>query len=379
MIVEIKGVQFVNKGAELMLYAIRQELEERYDDVKIVLRHNRNSTYESRSKFGSYQKLELDRFSFVARFLGDGFRRKLMNKWGIVTDADVDVVLDASGFAYGDQWGARKYKKLLRQMKVAKSFSQKYIFMPQAFGPFKREEYLGEFRDALILSDLVCAREEQSYADLEAMMGGRGNLKLFPDFTNLCVGIYEQAPVRVERSVLIIPNSNMISSKNTNERWRESYLHVLRSCISIIRKIGYVPVILNHEGSSDAEICDELAKNSDFDLDVIREDNPLRVKGLIGASAAVVCSRFHGCVSALSQGVPCIGTSWSHKYEKLFAEYEQSQFLLDPDVAEGDLEQKLTDALAQTDTDKDRSGQLITEKKTESRKMWDEVFKTIES
>ncbi len=379
MIVEIKGVQFVNKGAELMLYAIRQELVERYDDVKIVLRHNRNSMYESRSKFGSYQKLELDRFAFVARLLGRGLRRKLMNQWGVVTDADVDVVLDASGFAYGDQWGARKYKKLLRQMKIAKSFSQKYIFMPQAFGPFKRKDYLEEFRDALILSDLVCAREEQSYADLKTMMGERGNLKLFPDFTNLCLGVYEQAQDGAEKNVLIIPNSNMISTKNSNQRWRESYLHVLRSCISIIRKIGYVPVVLNHEGAADAEICDALAQSFDFDLDVIREDNPLRVKGLIGASAAIVCSRFHGCVSALSQGVPCIGTSWSHKYEQLFSEYEQNRFLLAPDVSEEELEQKLKDALEQTAAEQGRSEELITDKKAESREMWSQVFRVIES
>jgi len=57
--------------------------------------------------------------------------------------------------------------------------------------------------------------------------------------------------------------------------------------------------------------------------------NALEVKGLIANSYMVISSRFHGVASALNSVLPCLATSWSHKYEMRFKDFGQENCVLD--------------------------------------------------
>jgi polysaccharide pyruvyl transferase WcaK-like protein len=373
MMIEIKGVQFVNKGAELMLQAVLQQMQQHWPDAALVLAPNPNSSYVNRARLGAYQKWSIRKniidLNSLSYYLPKAFRRWLKRSWGVVTEADIDVVLDASGFAYGDQWGTLSTKAMAGEVKRQAKNGKKYIFLPQALGPFSRTKDIGYLKDALPHASLICAREETSFAHVRSLIGDAPNLVQFPDFTNLVTGLVPDYYQQGDSKVLIIPNSNMISSRNSHGSWQQTYIDVLVAAVAVVRELGLKPVLLNHEGKGDGDICTLVQQKAGGDaIELIAEQDPLAVKGIIGASKAVICSRFHGCVSALSQGVPCLGTSWSHKYERLYEEYAQSDCLIQPDITPAQLKQALTDAIASVDAEE--KAQARDKFKQQSTEMW---------
>jgi hypothetical protein len=78
--------------------------------------------------------------------------------------------------------------------------------------------------------------------------------------------------------------------------------------IKQVTVLGLKSVLANHD--SDREICNTLNSYFDNQLELIEESDPLKVKGIIGDSKAIGCSKFNNCVSALSLGTLNLGTSW---------------------------------------------------------------------
>ena len=96
----------------------------------------------------------------------------------------------------------------------------------------------------------------------------------------------------------------------------------------------------------------------------------------MGASSATVGSRFHGLVSALSQGVPALAVGWSHKYQMLFEDYGFSEGLLNLHAPFDELHKKM-DLLFNVTT-KEKIVRMIKKNKEnqeqQAQKMWDEVI-----
>ncbi|PTB87978.1 hypothetical protein C9928_07005, partial [Pseudidiomarina aestuarii] len=100
--VEVKGISFANKGAELMLCAIIDQFRQRGVAARFVVEPN--GPYQRRADFGLWQKTRYVRKRMNIIGVMGWLPARLRNMFGMVNESEIDVVLDASGFSYGDQW-----------------------------------------------------------------------------------------------------------------------------------------------------------------------------------------------------------------------------------------------------------------------------------
>jgi colanic acid/amylovoran biosynthesis protein len=334
VLIEIKGVQFVNKGAGLMLRAVVDRLRAMVPGVEFALTPGPNAPYQRIAALGAWQRLRLPGAPVDADALSYRLPqrlRRVLRRYGMVTEADVDAVLDASGYAYGAAWGDAPLESAAREIERLADHGKPYVFLPQAFGPFADTAATRHFGQALAKAALVCARDGRSREHLARIApAASAAVETYPDFTLGVPGDPSAAATWGvdQRTVLIVPNAEMQGSRNPDVAARSGYAPLLQALARRLQELGYLPRVLNHEGAADTALCEALRAATNG-APVIEEDDPVALKGVIGAAGLVVASRFHGCANALSQAVPCLATAWSHKYGQLFADFGVGRYVLE--------------------------------------------------
>ncbi|HDZ55357.1 MAG TPA: polysaccharide pyruvyl transferase family protein [Pseudomonas xinjiangensis] len=376
MYVEVRKAGFVNKGAELMLRAVLQQLSREFPDAKAVMEPSRESgpyPYQGRAKLGLYQKAWLWRKGIPFGDLAGLVPPRIREQYGIVLDKEIDVVLDAAGFAYSDQWGAGLSEELARSASRWKKRGTKVILLPQAFGPFGDQRSRDAVKSFVDSADLIFAREPISYEYLTDVVGKVEHVKLSPDFTNLVQGIVPAYFNPELHQVCLVPNYRMMDK--TSDAVAKGYVPFLQRTAKILLERGAKPFLLIHEGENDLKLAQQVSE-SVGGVPILREADPLAIKGILGACKGTVGSRFHGLVSALSQGVPSLATGWSHKYQMLFADYGFEKGVLDINLSDEELRSAL-DYVTDQQIMHDLSQRLQSKSdslKAQSQAMWDEVF-----
>ncbi len=327
MIVEIKGTQFSNKGAELMLHAILNKIREEFPCAKIVLSPAEFCSYLDRAKVGAYQKIWFSKCGYpISIYLEKIIHRKIKDRYGLIGHSDVDVILDASGFAYSDQWGRGELHKTAISYEYAKKNGALVIVLPQALGPFEQDGVKVSALRMLSSCDLIFPRDELSKRYVDDIVGSKSSVTQSPDFTCLQPGLFPKDQCYFEDKICVIPNSRMLGMSSKEDG--AAYIPYLANIIEIIKYRARDCFILLHEDGEDQGVADYISNKLDTDIDIISEKCPLRIKGIIGSSYGVISSRYHGIVSALTQGKIALATSWSHKYQLLFDEFGFSDGVL---------------------------------------------------
>lgn len=380
MFIEIKGTGFVNKGAELMLHAVLQKVRKEIPDAKFVHVPNNSSPYEKRARLGLYQKIWFSKFGIpFGLYFGKLVPQKLRNGYGLIKHEEMKIIFDTSGFSYGDQWGPNSSVLMAKAYKKSKKIGTKTILLPQAFGPFTSKKIRKAFKVISENATLIYARDRVSYNHIIDLCGERSNIKIVPDFTNLIEGVVPDYFTSKNEKFCIIPNYRMIDKTKSEESGR--YLVFLIKCAQYLQEKGEDFFFLIHEGKKDLMLAKEVVGNlrDGESVEIIREDDPIKIKGIIGNCKGVISSRFHGLVNALSQGIPSLATGWSHKYKELFNNYGFPEGLL---YVNGDLNgiRYAIDSITEENSRNKIKNRIAIEAKKQKvfvENMWQEIFKEV--
>lgn len=252
---------------------------------------------------------------------GDGRRAQ---QRGIVAGRQISALVDCSGYAYGDTWGIERVRARTAHYRRLTRAGARIIFLPQAFGPFQDVEKRDACRHLFELADLIYARDSASLEHLRELNLAAEVAGPVPDITHSLLSRLPADAASWKRRVCIIPNARMLD--RTDPETAANYFSFMVSAMRMARRHSLEPVLLVHE-ANDRPLAERLAAVDQVRTPVIVED-ALVARGMIGASRAVIGARYHALISALAQGVPALATSWSHKYEQLFADYRRPEWVM---------------------------------------------------
>ncbi len=256
---------------------------------------------------------------------------------GMVAGRDVAALLDASGFAYGDQWNVERIARRTTYFRRVRRHGTKLIMLPQALGPFDKPEVRDAARAMFDQFDLIYAREEASLQHVLACGVSPDRAAACPDISHLLDGVTPPDPDAWATRVCVVPNARM--TDRTDLAVAARYLDFLVAAVGAVRRRGLEPVILLHETNDDTLLAALLDRLDDKPR-VVDEDG-VTTKGILGCAYANLGSRYHSLVSSLGQATPTLGTSWAHKYDELFDEYACPEWLLSPTLDDDALRQRL--------------------------------------
>jgi colanic acid/amylovoran biosynthesis protein len=158
-----------------------------------------------------------------------------------------------------------------------------------------------------------------------------------------------------------------------------AYLPFLEGCIASLLAGGLQVALVVHSGAEDLALAKQL-RDRYPQCRLIDESHPLKIKGFLGSCRGSIGSRYHGLINCLSQGIPAFGTSWSHKYQALYADYDFGAGLI------SELSASVADEVCRHLLDDTWIGatrahlvQSAERQKDASRVMWEDIFGVIES
>jgi polysaccharide pyruvyl transferase WcaK-like protein len=386
----VGGTLTGNRGAEAMVSTCVEQIRQRYPDAIIhILTYYPEADRNEQRPPGVYvhsaTPLRLVTNWLPAALLGRALpfvkRRAHSDLAGLLGLLRVDALIDVAGVSFVD--GREKFLPynvltlwpfLLNGVPVFK--------LSQAIGPITSLPNRVAARFVLPRIKLVVARGQKTAEHLEAWGLDRARLLPAPDMTFLLdpagVPDHRDRPNRVG----LIPSS-LVQSK------LPGHAALLAKTADALIDAGHEVVLIVHSYRSQSD----KPRNNDLPtarkvVELSRHGQKLRIVGEgldargikdeIGQCKAILTSRFHGMIAALSTRTPVLVVGWSHKYREVLKVFGLEDACFDYKKADADaLIEKTLDTLRRGEEISAAIAARLPDMKAQSKLQFERMFEEL--
>lgn len=276
------------------------------------------------------------------RTLGDLARREF---WSDFDSAD--TVVNVYGICFCSKFGKnpKRFVRLHALKALLKEFSpnlaarlagKRSVKSSCSYGGMDRAiDRISARYAARWFFDTMIAREHESARQMKELAGVRKDVPFSPDVANMM-------PVpEVRREADLI---GIVTSFQMERQWKRTdvgYIDCMKELVRHIRNDLHCRVLLipNQDGNQygvifrrgDTAVAEEIAAafpdDDGISIQPLVGRPALELKSAIARCRVTVSPRYHGCVAALTSGVPLLTLGWHCKYDELTGLYGQGRML----------------------------------------------------
>lgn len=339
----IVGGNFVNKGAQSMLFCLVNHCKQKYPDRQVVLLDLFPSLTTAQKQLYTFGVLNMHvrtlfRLSFPLLKILFKKSQKSDSESDILTAIkNAEVVYDISGYGVSSHNQALVWTlATLLPYRLAAKYNVPVQLLPQSLGPF---QYKG-WKKMLVwpfvkkwmkYPERIFIREPVSREHLKPIKSS--NIIDSFDLVLQSGPIHEELlftqppsltlPRIKPNSVAVIPNRQLF------RLWGEpNTVAFFSEVVNAIVHEGKHALILRHS-SDDKALCEAVfaRTNTSEQVSLCNDDyTPGQMDQLIEQTDALVSARYHGLVHGLKNSIPVLSVGWAVKYEHLMNEFNMGEF-----------------------------------------------------
>lgn len=285
-----------------------------------------------------YHLIPIDLKAGVKNFLrGVSYARS------IVKFQNSDYVLDiGQGDSFADIYGHRRFRSIDRIHKEAVIFNKPYCILPQTIGPFKAAEIRRRAVRSIANARMVMARDKQSFEFTRELVPLQHNLAEYIDLAFFL----PYNPIDLDSNCVHVGlNISALLwhggyTRNNQFGLKDEYKDIVCRIIEYFLdqtnvKIHLIPHVISYTQNNNIEddyaVAESMVRKYQSDAIILpaKFKSPVEAKSYISSMDFFMGARMHSTIAAFSSGVPVVPMAYSRKFNGLFEDTLNYQYMVD--------------------------------------------------